>query len=152
MPIDVHRHGPAFAGADVGRFHADPGVVVVGWDGESVAGVKGKIVMTTTDETTSAEFQDVYRVHLSRMADRAPFHSPTIVLESCCGVVPDAPLTVRFQRVPGDPGDTFIKPAGLAAVRVPPLKALPKPHAAQDVPGYNSWADASDHRLRCSRR
>lgn len=137
--------------------------------GQSVAGVvtglpsdcavvKVEIVVTTTDETTSPEFADVYRVHLSQMVDgapfteryalgktvrtalpAAPFHSRTIVLESCYEVVPDAPLTVRIQREPGDPGDTFIKPTGLAAVKVTPLKALPEPHVVQDVPGYNSW-------------
>jgi hypothetical protein len=122
------------------------------------AAVKVEIVVTTTDETTSPEFQNVYRVHLSQMVDGAPFteryalgkpvrtalpdapfHSRTIVLESCYEVVPYAPLTVRIQREPGDPGDTFIKPTGLAAVKVTPLQALPKPHVVQDVSGYNSW-------------
>ncbi|MEZ5385734.1 MAG: sialidase family protein [Prosthecobacter sp.] len=122
------------------------------------AAVKVEIVVTTTDETTSPEFQDVYRVHLSQMVENAPFteryalgkpvrtalpaapfHSRTIVLESCYEVVPDAPLTVRIQREPGDPGDTFTKPTGLAAVKVTPLNSLPKPHVVQDVSGYNSW-------------
>ncbi|MCB1208557.1 MAG: exo-alpha-sialidase [Verrucomicrobiales bacterium] len=122
------------------------------------AAVKVEIVVTSTDETTSPEFQDAYRVHLSQMVENAPFteryalgkpvqtalpaapfHSRTIVLESYYEVVPEAPLTVRIQREPGDPGDTFIKPTGLAAVKVTPLKALPKPHIVQDVPGYNSW-------------
>jgi hypothetical protein len=122
------------------------------------AAVKVEIVVTTTDETTSPEFADVYRVHLSQIVEgapfteryalgkpvrtalpAAPFHSRTIVVESFYEVVPDAPLTVRIQREPGDPGDTFIKPTGLAAVKVTPLKALPKPHVVQDVPGYNSW-------------
>ncbi len=140
-----------------------------GTEGQSVCGivaglpkgcaaVKVEIVVTTTDETTSPEFQDVYRVHLSQMVEggpfteryalgkpvrtalpAAPFHSRTILLESYYEVVPDTPLTVRIQREPGDPGDTFLKPTGLAAVKVTPLNALPKPHVVQDVSGYNSW-------------
>jgi hypothetical protein len=101
--------------------------------------VKGKIVMTTTDETTSAEFQDVYRVHLSRMADRAPLTDRYALGKTGRTALPDAPLTVRLQRGPGDPGDTFIKPTGLAAVKVTPLQALPKPRVVQDGPGYHSW-------------
>ncbi|MCB2057512.1 MAG: exo-alpha-sialidase [Novosphingobium sp.] len=122
------------------------------------AAVKVEIVVTSTDETTSPEFQDVYRVHLSQMVENAPFteryalgkpvrsalpgapfHSRTILLESYYEVVPDAPLTVRIQREPSDVGDTFIKPIGLATVKVTPLNALPKPHVVQDVSGYNSW-------------
>ncbi|MBE2287168.1 MAG: exo-alpha-sialidase [Prosthecobacter sp.] len=131
--------------------------IVVGLP-KGCAAVKVEIVVTTTDETTSPEFQDVYRVHLSQMVAGGPFteryalgqpvrtalsaaafHSRTILLESYYEVVPDTPLTVRIQREPGDPGDTFIKPTGLAAVKVTPLNALPKPHVVQDVSGYNSW-------------
>lgn len=134
------------------------------------AAVKFEIVVTTTDETTSPEFADVYRVHLSQMVDGAPFteryalgktvrtalpdapfHSRTIVLETYYEVVPAAPLTVRIQREPGDPGDTFTKPTGLAAVKVTPLQVLPKAHVVQDVPGYNSWPmlQAIGNRLVC---
>ena len=69
----------------------------------------------------------------------APFHSRTIVLESFYEVVPDAPLTVRIQRDPGLPGDTFTRPTGLALVKVTPVKALKEAHVVQDVSGYNSW-------------
>lgn len=138
--------------------------------GQSVAGVVGalpagcvavkvEIVVTTTDTTTSPEFEDVYRVHLSQMVEGEPFtarlytgpavrtalptaplHSRSIVLESYYEVVPDAPLWVRIQREPGDPADTFTKPTGLVAVKVTPqMKPLAQPHVVQDLPGYNSW-------------
>ena len=138
--------------------------------GQSVAGVVGalpnecvavkvEIVVTSTDATTSAEFADVYRVHLSQMVEgepvtsryylgtpvrtelpAGPFHSRGIVLESYREVVPNAPLWVRIQREPGDPADTFTKPMGLVAVKVTPLmKPLANPHVVQNVPGYNSW-------------
>lgn len=122
------------------------------------AAVKVEIVVTSTDPETSPKYSDAYRVHLSQMVENAPFteryalgkpvstalsaarfHSRTIVLESYYAVVPDAPLMVRIQREPGDPGDTFTKPMGLVAVKVTPLNALAKPHVVQDVAGYNSW-------------
>lgn len=122
------------------------------------AAVKVEIVVTTTDESTSSQFEDVYRVHLSQMVDgapfteryhlgtpvrtalpAAPFHSRTIVLESYYEVVPNAPLWVRIQREPGDAADTFTKPTGLAMVKVTPVDAPAKPHVVQDVKGYNSW-------------
>lgn len=122
------------------------------------AAVKVEIVVTTTDATTSADYADVYRVHLSQMMDDVPFtdryhlgnpvrtalpaasfHSRTIVLESYYEVQPNAPLWVRIQREPGDPADTFTKPTGLAMVKVMPMDALAKPHVVQDVSGYNSW-------------
>ena len=122
------------------------------------AAVKVEIVVTSTDATTSPEFEDVYRVHLSQLVEDAPFtsrtvtsspvrtvlpagplYSRTIVLESYYEVVPNAPLSVRVQREPGDPADTFTKPMGLATVKVTPLDALPKAHVVQDVSGYNSW-------------
>lgn len=122
------------------------------------AAVKVEIVVTTTDATTSPDFDDVYRVHLSQMVEdapftapyhlgnpvrtalpAAPFHSRTIVLESYYEVQPNAPLWVRIQREPGDPADTFTKPTGLAMIKATPLDALAKPHVVQDVSGYNSW-------------
>ncbi len=120
--------------------------------------VKVEIVVTTTDETTSPEFTDAYRVHLSQMVDgapftapyylgtpvrtalsAAPFHSRTIQLESYYEVQPHAPLWLRIQREPGDAGDTFTKPTGLAMVKVTPVNAPAPPHVVQDVDGYNSW-------------
>jgi hypothetical protein len=139
-----------------------------GTPGQSVAGVTGlprdcvavrvEIVVTSTDPTTSPDYADVYRVHLSQMVEGAPFtaqyrlgkpvrttlpaaplHTRTIVLESYYEVVPDAPLTVRIQREPGLPGDTFTRPTGLALVKVTPQSAPSKPHVVQNLSGYNSW-------------
>ncbi|MDF1813799.1 MAG: sialidase family protein [Verrucomicrobiales bacterium] len=140
-----------------------------GTTGQSVAGVvpgfpkeyaavKVEIVVTSNDAKTSPDFADVYRVHLAQMVEGAPFtdryalgkpvrtslpagpfHSRTIVLESFYEVVPNAPLTVRIQREPGDPGDTFVRPTGLSLVKITPLGALPKPSVVEEVSGYNSW-------------
>jgi len=121
-------------------------------------GVKVEIVLTTTDTETSPAFEDVYRVHLSQMLEDAsftsryvlgnpvrtalpvaPLFSRTIVLESYYPVKPDAPLSVRIQREPDDPVDTFTRPTGLAMVKITPVAAPTKPQVVQDVSGYNSW-------------
>ncbi len=131
---------------------------LVGGLPEGCAAVKVEIVVTTTDAATSAEFEDVYRVHLSQMVDNAPFtaryqlgdpvrttlpaapfHTRTILLESYYKITPNAPLWVRIQREPGDPADTFTQPTGLAMVKVTPVEAPAIPHVVQDVRGYNSW-------------
>ena len=122
------------------------------------AAVKVEIVVTTTDAATSPIYEDVYRCHLSQMAENAsftsryvlgtpvrtalpaaPFRTRTIVLESYYPVEPNAPLWVRIQREPDDPADTFTRPTGLAMVKVTPLDALAKPQVVQNVRGYNSW-------------
>lgn len=140
-----------------------------GTAGQSVAGlvsglpsgcgaVKVEIVVTTTHASTSPEYGDVYRCHLSQMVEDAPFtseyvlgtpvrtalpagplHTRTILLDPYYEVDPSAPLWVRIQREPADPADTFTKPTGLAMVKVTPLEALAKAHVVQDVSGYNSW-------------
>ena len=140
-----------------------------GTPGQSVAGIVGglprdcvavkvEIVVTSTDPKTSPDYADVYRVHLSQMVENAPFtagyrlgktvqtalpaaplHTRTIVLESYYEVEPNAPLTVRIQREPGLPGDSFLRPTGLALVKVTPVNAPAEPHIVQDVSGYNSW-------------
>jgi hypothetical protein len=122
------------------------------------AAVKVEIIVTTTDEATSANFEDVYRVHLAQMVEgapftaryhlgppvptalpAAPFHTRTILLEPYYKVVANAPLWVRIQREPGDPADTFTQPTGLAMVKVTPVAAPAEPHIVQNVGGYNSW-------------
>lgn len=141
-----------------------------GTAGQSVAGlvpglpagcvaVKVEIVVITTDAATSSVEEDVYRVHLSQLADgapataryylgnpvrtalpAAPFQPRTIVLESYYAVTPGAPLWLRIQREPADPADTFVKPTGLAMVTVTPLFEAPaRPRVVQDARGYNSW-------------
>ncbi|QDT05509.1 BNR/Asp-box repeat protein [Rubripirellula lacrimiformis] len=131
--------------------------IVNGLPDDCVA-VQVEIVVTSTDPGTNKDLEDVYRVHLSQMVQDAPFteryalgkpvrtplpagplHSRTIVLESYYEVVPNAPLTVRIQREPGLPGDTFTRPTGLAVVKVTPLSSLAEAHTVQDVSGYNSW-------------
>jgi hypothetical protein len=140
-----------------------------GTAGQSVAGlvsglpsgcgaVKVEIVVTTTDASTSPDYEDVYRCHLSQMVEDAaftsryvlgtpvrtalpagPFYTRTILLDPYYELEPNAPLWVRIQREPADPADSFTKPTGLAMVKVTPLEALAKPHVVQDVSGYNSW-------------
>lgn len=131
--------------------------VVTGLPGECAA-VKIEIVVITNEETTSASFDDVYRVHLSQMVDGAdimeryvlgtpvrtalttvPFVSRTILLESYYPVDPTSPLWVRIQREPTDQGDTFTRPTGLAMVKVTPREALAQPLVVQEAKGYNSW-------------
>lgn len=131
--------------------------LVTGLPGECAA-VKIEIVVTTTDAATSAKFDDAYRVHLSQLVDGVPFTeryqlgtpvrtalpdaplvSRTILLESYYKVNPSAPLWVRIQREPTDPGDTFTSPTGLAMVKVTPLEALAEPQVVQEAKGYNSW-------------
>lgn len=131
--------------------------LVTGLPGDCAA-VKIEIVVTTTDAVTSAKFDDAYRVHLSQLVDGipfteryqlgspvrtalpdAPFVSRTILLESYYKVDPSAPLWVRIQREPTDPGDTFTSPTGLAMVKVTPREALAEPRVVQEAKGYNSW-------------
>ncbi|MCB1230757.1 MAG: exo-alpha-sialidase [Verrucomicrobiae bacterium] len=144
----------SLSGGTVGQSVAG---VVPGFSSE-VAAVKVEIVVTSNDPATGAEFSDAYRVHLSQMVANTSFASRnrtgkpvrtalpagplltrTITLESWYQVVPGAPLTVRIQREPDDPGDTFTRPTGLAMVKVTPLKALAEAHVVQEVSGYNSW-------------
>lgn len=120
--------------------------------------VKVEIVVTTTDATTSPQFEDVYRVHLSQMVEGAPFtarnyqgtpvrtalpagplHTRTITLESYYELAPGAPLSVRIQREPGDAADTWTHPTGLALVKVTPVDVPAKVHVVQEGGGYNSW-------------
>jgi hypothetical protein len=122
------------------------------------AAVKIEIVVITTAAMTNSSQEDVYRVHLSQMLEDAPFtarqclgnpvrtalpegpfYSRTIVLESYYAVVPHAPLTVRIQREPEDPADSFNGSTGLAMVKVTPVDTPPKSHVVQNASGYNSW-------------
>ncbi len=131
--------------------------VVTGLPGDCAA-VKVEIVVITNEETTSAAFDDVYRVHLSQLAEgedvteryvlgtpvrtalpAAPFVSRTILLESHYAVDPAATLWVRIQREPTDPRDSFTRPTGLAMVKVTPLAALQPARVVQEAKGYNSW-------------
>ncbi len=160
---------PSLVNMSNGSTHIPVWSLSGGTVGQSVAGlvaglpkwcaaVRVEIVVTTTDEATSPDFEDVYRVHLSQMVEgaaftsryvqgkpvrtalpAAPFHTRAIVLESYYEVDPGAPLCVRVQREPGDPADSFTRPTGLAMVKVTPLNAPAKSHVVQNVSGYNSW-------------
>jgi len=167
--LSIATGNPSLVRMSSGSTHIPVWSLSGGTPGQSVSGVVGglprdcaavkvEIVVTSTDKQTSPEYEDLYRVHLSQMVENAPFtaryrlgkpvqtrlpaaplHTRTIVLESYYEVVPDAPLTVRIQREPGLPGDTFTRPTGLALVKVTPLRAPAEPHVVQDVSGYNSW-------------
>ncbi len=122
------------------------------------AAVKVEIIVTTSDASTSPDYADVFRAHLSQLVEDAsitsqyvlgtpvrtalpaePFHTRTILLDSYYEMEPGAPLWVRIQREPADPADTFPHPTGLVMVKVTPLEALAKAQVVQDVSGYNSW-------------
>jgi len=167
--LSIATGKPSLVNMSRGSTHIPVWSLSGGTVGQSVAGlvgglpagcaaVKVEIVVTSTDQATNPAFTDAYRVHLSQMVDgasftdryalgkpvqtalaAAPLHTRTIVLESYYEVDPSAPLTVRIQREPGDPRDTFIRPTGLAMVKVTPLSAPAKAHVVQDVAGYNSW-------------
>lgn len=138
-----------------------------GTEGQSVAGlvalpadcaaVKIEIVVTTDEPAKEAGMEDVYRVHLGQMTEgqplsprylgtpvrtlvpTKPFVTRTIVLESYYRTVPGAPLSVRIQREPKDPANTFVRPAGLALVKVTPQPATANPFVVEGTKGYNSW-------------
>ncbi len=121
------------------------------------AGVKVEVVLTSEEAAAETGLEDVYRVHLSQMVENAPlterylgnpvrtavptkpFVTRTIVLESYRSIVPGAPLSVRIQREPKDPANTFSRPTGLALVKVTPLPATAKPFVVEETKGYNSW-------------
>ena len=162
----VHIPVWSLSGGSVGQSVAG----LVGGLPKECTGVKVDIVVTTADERTNAEWCDVFRVHLSQMtandtfASRsvlgtpvrtalpaAPFCTRTITLESYYAVEPDAPLSVRIQREPDDPADTFTSPDGLAMVKITPLRLDGEVRMVQDVSGYNSWpvVQALGERLVC---
>ncbi|WP_233199056.1 MULTISPECIES: sialidase family protein [Pirellulaceae] len=174
---------PSLVNMSHGSTHIPVWSLSGGTTGQSVVGivnglprgcgaVRVEIVVTTTDPSTSPEYSDVYRVHLSQLVSNAPFtdryslgktvqtplpagplHTRTIVLEPYYEVDSEAPLWVRIQREPGESGDTFTRPTGLAVVKVTPLNAIPQQtHIVQDVSGYNSWPmiQAIENKLVCT--
>jgi len=167
--LSIATGQPSLTLMSSGSMHIPVWSLSGGTPGQSVAGlvsgfpagtraVKVEIVVTT-EAAAAPGLEDVYRVHLSQLAEdapisaryslgnpvrtalsAAPFQSRTIVLESFYEVTPDAPLWLRIQREPADPADTFTSPTGLAMVKVTPLRhTLPEPHIVQNVSGYNSW-------------
>lgn len=167
--MSVATGQPSLVNMSSGSTHIPVWSFSGGTAGQSVAGfvtglpggcaaVKVEILVTTTDASTSPDFADVFRVHLSQLAEDAPFTSPyvlgtpvrtplpagpfltrTILLDPYYELEPGAPLWVRIQREPTDPADTFPHPTGLVMVKATPVPALAKAHVVQDVSGYNSW-------------
>ena len=117
--------------------------------------VEIQVVNENSSETNT--FTDVYRAQIAQVADghpldwgfaagkpvRARLSAPgkvrTVVLETYRKVKPGLPLSIRIRREPDDPGDTFVKPAGLLSATVTPLDPPAPAFVVQDVKGYNSW-------------
>jgi len=105
----------------------------------------------------------VYKVHLSAIADgdrigaveipgkpvlaRVPGKAQTVRTVVLEGGLPmplrGAALSVRVERVPDDPGDTYTGPEGILQARILPLPEPPAAYVVQDCPGYNSWSFVS---------
>lgn len=127
--------------------------------GESVAGVvtglpadccgvKVEIVVNAAPGENGTEAEDVYRVCLSQGTGEisgVPVRNAvtaglrTIGLEAYCAADPRLPLTVRIERLSGDPADTFPLPTELIMARIQPVEVPARDFVVQDVPGYNSW-------------
>lgn len=138
------------------------------------AGYKGMqveiAVLSVADETVS-DFEDVYRVRLvqkhpesgevvtkfsgppvrTRLTGR-PMESRTILLESCCPVKPDLPISFSIERCAGDFGDTFKHDTGLVSATFTPVRESIIPFTVESRPGYNSWPmmQADGNKLVCT--
>ena len=106
--------------------------------------VRVEIQVVNESSSTTNTFTDVYRAQIAQVADgrpldwgfaagkpvRARLSAPgkvrTVVLETYRKVKPGLPFSIRIQREPDDPGDTFVKPAGLLSATITPL-APPAP-------------------------
>ena len=80
---------PSLVNMSSGSTHIPVWSLSGGTAGQSVAGlvsglpsgceaVKVEIVVTTTDASTSPDYEDVYRCHLSQMVEDAPFTAPYV--------------------------------------------------------------------------
>ena len=121
------------------------------------AAVRVEIQVVNEDASATNTFTDVYCAQIAQVADgrpldwgfvagkpvrtrlSAPGKVRTVVLETCRKVKPGLPLSIRIQREPDDPGDTFVKPVGLLSATVTPLDPPAPAFVVQDVKGYNSW-------------
>ena len=123
--------------------------------------VRVEIQVVNEDVSATNTFTDVYRAQIAQVADgrsldwgfvagkpvrsrlSAPGKVRTVVLETYRKVKrkvkPGLPLSIRLQREPDDPGDTFVCPAGLLSVTITPLAEPAPAVVVQDVKGYNSW-------------
>lgn len=132
--------------------------------------VRVEIQVVNENSSATNAFTDVYRAQVAQVVDgkaldfgavggkpvrtrlSAPGKVRTVVLESYRKVKPGLPLSIRIQREPDDPGDTFDKPAGLISATITPMKPPAAAHVVQDVKGYNSWPmmQAVGDRLICT--
>ena len=119
--------------------------------------VRVEIQVVNEDASATNAFTDVYRAQIAQVAEgraldfgavagkpvrtrlSAPGKVRTVVLESYRKVKPGLPLSIRIQREPDDPGNTFTRPAGLVSATVTPLDQPAPAFTVQDVKGYNSW-------------
>ena len=119
--------------------------------------VRVEIQVVNEDSSATNTFTDVYRAQIAQVADgrpldwgfaagkpvrtrlSAPGKVRTVVLETYRKVKPGLPLSIRIQREPDDPGDTFVNPAGLLSATITPLAPPAPGFVVQDVKGYNSW-------------
>ncbi|MBQ6619275.1 MAG: exo-alpha-sialidase [Thermoguttaceae bacterium] len=139
--------------------------------GQSVAGfvpalpvgcraVRVQLLLTTEEPPEQHDLQSVWRVHLAQMSDTgAPrvvtcdcvragipsgaLQTEWVTAESYFPVDAALPLSVRVQREPDDPADTFTRPMGLVLVKITPLtppdEAFLVTDTVVDGAGYNSW-------------
>ena len=119
--------------------------------------VRVEIQVVNEDAAATNAFTDVYRAYIAQVADgqpldfgasggkpvrtrlSAPGKVRTVVLESYRKVKPGLPLSIRIQREPDDPGDTFVKPAGLISATITPVDPPAPARMVENSKGYNSW-------------
>lgn len=82
--LSIATGTPSLVTMSSGSTHIPVWSLSGGTEGQSVAGIVGalpagcaavkvEIVVTTEDEATSSDFEDVYRVHLSQLVEEGPF-------------------------------------------------------------------------------
>ena len=119
-----------------------------------------QLLLTTEEPPEQNDLQSVWRVHLAQMSDTgAPrvvtcdcvragipsgaLQTEWVTAESYFPVDAALPLSVRVQREPDDPADTFTRPMGLVLVKITPLtppdEAFLVTDTVVDGAGYNSW-------------
>ncbi|MBQ1454618.1 MAG: exo-alpha-sialidase [Thermoguttaceae bacterium] len=139
--------------------------------GQSIAGlipelpsgcraVRVQLLLTTEEPPEQHDLQSVWRVHLTQVSDTGAPRAVTcdcvranipsralqtewITAESYFPVDAAAPVSVRVQREPNDPADTFPRPMGVVLVKITPAAAPDDAFVVTDTvvdgAGYNSW-------------
>ena len=122
--------------------------------------VRVELLLTTEEPPEQEALQSVWHVHLTQPREketpraitcdrvRAPvpahaLETEWITVESFHTVDAAAPLSVRVQRDPDDPADTFTRPMGVVLVKVTPVEPPEDAFTVTDTvingAGYNSW-------------